>query len=647
MAIVKMKRFRLLAIRSEGDKLLRELQKLGCVEISDQSDRLADPELAALVGREEADTASRRTDLNRLQLGLTLLDRYAPVKTGMLTPKPTIAQEEFLDDAEMAGCLAAAREMEETDNRIRRIQAEEAALRSRVESLTPWRDLQLPLDSRGTEQCVALTGTLPGALSLEEIGRELAEAAPEAEIFPVYSDDDQHCLLLVALKATQQSAMEYLRSKGFSLTALGALAGTALENIHAAEAQLAELAGEREALAAELAGMGELREAMKRCADRARTDLSRAEAQERLLGTETALALEGWVSAPEAEAVAALLESYDCAWEMEDPAEEDYPVVPVKLKNNALTHPLNMVTEMYSLPAYNGLDPNPLMAPFFILFYGMMMADMGYGLLMLLAGLIVSKKGKPGGMMGHMFKLMISCGISTFIWGALTGGFFGDAPLQVAKIFNPNTTWTGLPALFSPLDDALMVLIGSLALGLIQILTGMAISFYKQAKRGELMAALCNEGAWFLVFVALAVGILTKQLKIALIVIVVILVLTQGYGKKGIVGKLMGIGGSLYNNITGYFSDILSYSRLMALMLAGAVIAQVFNTLGAITGNIVTFLLISLIGNALNFALNLLGCFVHDMRLQCLEFFGRFYEDGGKPFKPLKMESNYVNIVKE
>ena len=140
---------------------------------------------------------------------------------------------------------------------------------------------------------------------------------------------------------------------------------------------------------------------------------------------------------------------------------------------------------------------------------------------------------------------------------------------------------------------------------------------------------------------------MSKQIKIALIVIVVILVLTQGYGKKGIVGKLMGIGGSLYNNITGYFSDILSYSRLMALMLAGAVIAQVFNTLGAITGNIVTFLLISLIGNALNFALNLLGCFVHDMRLQCLEFFGRFYEDGGKPFKPLKMETDYVNVVKE
>ena len=138
---------------------------------------------------------------------------------------------------------------------------------------------------------------------------------------------------------------------------------------------------------------------------------------------------------------------------------------------------------------------------------------------------------------------------------------------------------------------------------------------------------------------------LTGKVKPFVIAIIVLLVLTQGYGKKGIGGKLMGIGGSLYNNITGYFSDILSYSRLMALMLAGAVIAQVFNTLGSITGNVVLFFLISMIGNALNMALNLLGCYVHDMRLQCLEFFGRFYEDGGKPFEPVKIDTEYVDVI--
>ena len=131
-----------------------------------------------------------------------------------------------------------------------------------------------------------------------------------------------------------------------------------------------------------------------------------------------------------------------------------------------------------------------------------------------------------------------------------------------------------------------------------------------------------------------------------IVVILVILVLTQGYGKEGIVGKVMGIFGSLYNNVTGYFSDILSYSRLMALMLAGAVTAQVFNTLGAMTGNVVTFFIIALVGNALNFALNLLGCYVHDLRLQCLEYFGKFYQDGGKPFRPLDLNTKYYDVVK-
>jgi len=140
-------------------------------------------------------------------------------------------------------------------------------------------------------------------------------------------------------------------------------------------------------------------------------------------------------------------------------------------------------------------------------------------------------------------------------------------------------------------------------------------------------------------------GIALNMVTQGLIAALVVLVLTQGYGKKGI-GIVTGILGSLYNGITGYFSDIMSYSRLMALMLAGAVVAQVFNKLGAITGNIFTFFIIAMIGNALNFALNILGCFVHDMRLQCLEFFGRFYEDGGKPFRPLNINTKYVDIEK-
>jgi V/A-type H+-transporting ATPase subunit I len=265
--------------------------------------------------------------------------------------------------------------------------------------------------------------------------------------------------------------------------------------------------------------------------------------------------------------------------------------------------------------------------------------------MMLLAGVVIKKTKPNGPTMRYMMPLMFLCGVSTFLWGAATGGFFGDFLTQIVALTTGGTF--ALPALFSPLDDAVPVLIGSLILGVLQVFTGMVVSMYKQIKRGETMAAICNEGAWFLVFLLAALGAVgVLPLKGAFIAIVVVLVIGLSYGKKGIVGKVMGIFGGIYNGVTGYFSDILSYSRLMALMLAGAVVAQVFNQLGAMTGNVITFVIIAMIGNALNFALNILGCYVHDMRLQCLEFFGRFYEDGGKPFTPLETTAKYVDVIK-
>jgi V/A-type H+-transporting ATPase subunit I len=333
-----------------------------------------------------------------------------------------------------------------------------------------------------------------------------------------------------------------------------------------------------------------------------------------------------------------------CAFEVRDPTPEEYPNVPVQLKNGTLSKPLNMVTEMYSLPAYGSLDPNPLMAPFFILFYGIMMADMGYGILMILMGAIVLKKKKPTGTFGYMCGLLVLCGISTFIMGALTGGFFGDFIPQLLKLINPNSTFE-LPSLFTPLEDTMMILVGALCLGFIQIIVGMAISFYKKLRDGQVLDAIFEEVTWWVVFLGLALAILGVT-NVVLIIGGVLVVAGPLITGKGFVGKVFGIFGSLYNHITGYFGDVLSYSRLMALMLAGSVIAQVFNTLGAIPGNIIIFLVISLAGNALNFALNILSCYVHDLRLQCLEYFGKFYEDGGKPFRPLNLNTKYYDVVK-
>ena len=190
----------------------------------------------------------------------------------------------------------------------------------------------------------------------------------------------------------------------------------------------------------------------------------------------------------------------------------------------------------------------------------------------------------------------------------------------------------------------MMILVGAMCLGFVQILTGMAISFVSKLKNGQVLDAVFEEVTWWVVFAGLGLMILgiTPIVLIAGLVMVVAGPVIQNQG----FGKITGIFGSLYNHVTGYFGDILSYSRLMALMLAGSVIAQVFNTLGAIPGNIFIFLIISFAGNALNFALNLLGCYVHDLRLQCLEYFGKFYQDGGKPFRPLNLNTKYYEVVK-
>ena len=526
--------------------------------------------------------------------------------------------------------------------------AEEAREKAAIEALTPWAALDLPLGFHGTERAAVTLCSFPAALDMAEADLTLGAAAPEAQLLRVSDDRSLHYAVLVCLREEHDAAAEALRPLGFSIMTVQETSGTAKEGIAAAEARLAELAEEKQQCASAIASHADSRDELKLRADTLSTRIDRAEAESKLLRTESTVCLTGWVLAEREAELAKTLEKYDCAWETAEPGKDEYPEVPVKLKNNRVTRALNMVTEMYSLPAYDGVDPNPLMAPFFILFYGIMLADMAYGLIMIIAALVVLKKKKPRKGTRNFFELMLWCGISTTIMGALTGGFFSDAPLQIAQIINPDTTWQGLPALFTPLDDTIMILIGAMCLGFIQIITGMIISVVEKVKNGEIFDAVFNEGTWWVIFVGLALWVLgigsVGGVPVVLAIGGVMLFIGSAKGKKGF-GIFTGFIGAIYNGVTGYFGDILSYSRLMALMLAGSVIAQVFNTIGAIFGNVFIFIIISLFGNALNFALNLLGCFVHDLRLQCLEFFKAFYKDGGKPFKPLEINTKYVTVT--
>ena len=216
---------------------------------------------------------------------------------------------------------------------------------------------------------------LPAAVDLAEAAKALADAAPESQLYEISSDKEQHYVLLICLKEELTEAITALRASGFTLANLNGAPGTAKQNIEDAQQQIADVIRRREQAETDIAAFAPHRDAFKLCIDRASVKLGRAEAEERLVGTESVVCMRGWLTAPEEAKLTAVLAKYDCAWDLADPTEDEYPEVPVKLQNNKFTEPLNMVTNMYSLPAYGTVDPNPLMAPFFILFYGIMMAD--------------------------------------------------------------------------------------------------------------------------------------------------------------------------------------------------------------------------------------------------------------------------------
>lgn len=634
-----MKHLRLLGMESEREALLKAMQDMECVEISsiDGSEEalksgFAKPDDKALMSAQEASRAYRTA--------LASLDRFAPEKKGMFRKRQGVSRAAFFSAESEENARTAAETINKDARRLGEIESERTKNEALRATLAPWLTVDAPLG--GADGALAVFFGTAGLNVTDDALKALADSLDGLLTWQQASSDRSlRYLLVMCHGSVKERALSALRDLGFSTVSFRGMTGTAKENDKALAENLAALEKERQEIEQRIAGLGGKRETLLEASDRAAIALRREEAKSRLVGTDKVFLLEGWLPADRCAALEKALKPFTCAIETREPTEDEYPQVPVQLKNNKLTRPLNMVTEMYSLPAYGTLDPNPLMAPFFILFYGIMMADMGYGLLMMIASVIISKKYRPKGTSGELFSLLGLCGISTFIMGALTGGFFGDFLTQLVAIVSPGTVFA-LPKLFDPLDDLTMILIGSMALGMVQIVTGMAISLIEKCKRKKFLDAFFEEITWWIVFIGIALLALGKGAAVLYVGCALVLLgpIVQGKGW----GKLTGVFGSLYNHVTGYFGDILSYTRLMALMLAGSVIAQVFNMLAAMPGNVIAFIIISMLGNAMNFGLNLLGCYVHDLRLQCLEFFNKFYVDGGKPFRPMTLDTEYVDL---
>ena len=648
MAIVKMKRIRLIALAKDRDELLSGLLHVGCVEVSEPTQQLTGEGYEALLHRDTTDLTQVKADLTQLQHALEVLRKYAPQKEGMFAPRQTVSESELFDRGEVAAALEMAANINEHAKTIGQLTAAQGRLNTEILALKPWVDYQLPLEEKGTKTTAILLGTLPVMVDLDLVSGALADAAEASELKLLSADRELKYVQILVHRSQEQVALETLRSYGFSFSQLKDLTGTVQENLRQLEDKVAAAQQQVQQEIEAIRAMGGETKKLQLCEDRIRQIETQESVKERLLTSGAIVYLDGWVDRPNVSNLANVLARFDCAYELTDPAEEDYPQVPVKLENNRLTRCMNVVTEMYSLPAYDGTDPNPLMFPFFVLFFGMMMADMAYGILMIVAALFVLKS-QPKENTRNFMEGVLWCGISTLAWGAVSGGFFGDFIPQLIKIINPESTFE-MPALFTPLDDTIAIMIGSLILGVVQIITGMTVSILNKIKAGNFLDALFDEITWWIILggvgmMVLGVGVVSG-VPVVLVIGLLMLVLGGTREAKGF-GKVTKLVGLVYNGVTGFFSDIMSYVRLMALMLSGSVIASVFNTLAATFGSVILFIIISMVGNALNLALNLLGCYVHDLRLQCLEFFNRFYKEGGKPYKPLAIQTKYVNVIKE
>ena len=668
MSIVKMKRLRLIGMQSERESMLRQLQHLGCVEIDEPGDRKDDPDWASLTRPDTGALNEARDARSSVENALKALKKYGPKqKGGLLTPRPVITEGELFDDAAYRTGLADAGQLVALERKISALYAEQNKLRTQKLALAPWLALDIPLETASTAEVAVSFGTVAASADLDAMDRALGAVTDLYELMRAGADNELKYLVFLCHRSAEEDCQAVLKEYGFSRAALRGWTGTAAENDKRLDEQMADAARELESTIAQVGEYASRKGALEQCLDRADQEIAREEARCRLLDSSSAFFLEGWVPVPDEKKLLEQLGQYTCCWETQDPAPEDYPVVPVKLKNNRFTEPLTTITEMYSLPAYDGVDPNGLMMPFYVFFFGFMFADLGYGLILAGACAFINHKVHPKGGFGQLIRLMIMCGISSAVIGFFTGGFFSDFLAQFTSMLGlsqpvipflsvPDGV-TGVPGpLLNVMGDPMTVLVFALAVGFVQIVVGMAVKFWMLCRRGQVVDAILDIGTWWVIFVGIglfAAGIGNVAGYPVVLIIGCLMLLGQGRTAKGF-GKVTAIIGAVYNGVTGYFGDILSYSRLMVMMLAGSVIGQVFNILGAMPGGgmppaigIPIFFIIFIIGHAFNIGLNVIGTYVHTSRLQYLEFFKQFYEEGGRPWRPLNIATKYVDIKEE
>ncbi len=669
MAIIKMQKLAVVGLAQDKEKLMKDLMDIGVLELTE----VASTEESPLEGLAR-DTDIKATELPEKKAqtamsALSVLEKYGGLKEPLIFTRRHIKKQKFMAAGEEAsGTEVKISKLLELSEKIKEEEAGVGKAEAEIAAIAPWSELDIPLEEKETKTADITLGIAPKAevenfegfmqsLNATQAGTpDPADILAHALLKQVSEDKDYIYIAVLTGKPETKPLLEAAKQAGFSEVSFPQAVGMPKAYLEKLNKEI-EAAGTRIAdLKEQIKKISPSKEEIENYADFFTVEADRQRIREKLLKTNSTFMLEGWLPVRTKDAVSQILNANDAYYKFRDPEEGEE--VPVLLENKSFFAPTEAVTEMYSLPSYFGFDPTSIYSLFYIIFFGMMFSDAGYGLLLAVGCGVILKKFELEGTMYKMIKLFFYSGISTIIWGVLFGGFFGDLIGVFSSTFLGgdaafNAVW------FNPLDDPMKLLIFSLILGVIHLFIGMGIAAYMQIREGKIADAIAEEGVWYLEILGLAAWLggsaafdsqvlSTIGMWMSIIGAAGILI-AGGRGKKGF-GRITGGLANLYN-ITSWISDILSYARLLALGLATGVIAQVVNTMGSLFGGgvagLIFFVLVFFAGHAINFAINMLGAFIHSARLQYVEFFGKFYVDGGEAFDPFRRKTKFVRIDEE
>ena len=652
-----MTKIELVGLLADAQHIIERLQRRGVVELENYSS----PELVKL--ETAASVATFGKNLAAAEAALAILENYgAPKKTllSSLYGRKLLSTDAFAEKKEKTA------KTQELCYRIAELERDKKALEAEIgqtalhrDQLLPWQNFPFGEKALSTRSTVTLPGLLPRAWEENELSDALSEAAGvPAEACVLSAVKGQSAVAVTVLKEDREKLESVLREMEFAPAPLprNKSAAEEIASLEQTEKELREKLKNKKKALRDVAKNA--REDVVFLADFLRMRMDKYRALEKLGMSDSAVFLRGYVPAKWAEKLASEFEEKHGAYVVLSPVEPEDDA-PVLLNNDAFAAPLESITEMYSLPGKKDPDPSPIMAFAYYVLFGMMLSDAGYGLMMVLFTVFVLAKFPLEERMRNTMRLFRNCGISTLIWGALFGSWWGDLPQVIGKnFFGTGDFSTAL--WFEPIDDPIKLLLFCFGVGILHLFLGVAVKGVLLWKDGKKFDALCETIPIYLIILGVApMGanilspvppVLTAVGAPVLLAGVVLLVLTAKRS-GGFIGRIFGGLYALYNTATGWLGDILSYSRLLALGLATGCIAGVVNMICVMPDNaVLKAILLIAAGSAVhvaNLAINLLGAYVHSDRLQFVELFSKFYEGGGRAFAPLKADTKSFRFEKE